>query len=89
MKFVWFVLFPAFIQVLIGAAVMFAHRPGGEFVGLGVMLMGMVAIPVTALFNAMRLKTQPPMPMLRLINLTFYTSLVFPVLSIALYLLAS
>lgn len=89
MKFMFFVFLPTCIQLLIGAAVMFSNKPGGEFVGLGVMLLGMVAIPITAIVNWSRTRSQPPIPTISLINQTFYTTLIFPVLCIALYVLAS
>ena len=89
MKFLLFVLLPTGIQLLVGSVIMFAHKPGGEFVGLGVMLLGMVAVPITALVNWGRTRAQPPMPIIQLINRTFYTTLIFPVLCIALYVLAS
>lgn len=89
MKFILYVLIPLGIQLLIGSAVMFSHKPGGEFVGLGVMLLGMVAVPLTTIANWARIRTQPPLPAFNLINRTVYTSLVFPTLCVALYILAS
>jgi hypothetical protein len=89
MKFTLLVLFPALVQVLLGLAVMSLRKPGGEFVGLGVMLLGMVAIPLTALVNWARTRSAVPLSALQLAARTFFTSLVFPVLCIALYVLAS
>ena len=89
MKFLFFVLLPTCIQLLVGSLIMFSPRPGGEFVGLGVMLLGMFAVPITAAMNWARMRAKPPMPMIQLINRTFYTTLVFPALCMALYLLAS
>jgi hypothetical protein len=77
------------LQLLIGTAVMFSHKPGAEFVGLGVMLLSLIAIPVTFIINLNRIRTVPPISTFSLISRTFYTSLIFPVLCIALYILAS
>jgi hypothetical protein len=89
MKFIFFVLLPLCLQLLIGAAVMFSNKPGGEFVGLGVMLLGMFAVPATAIINWHHTRAQPPLTLSQQINRTFYISLIFPALSIALYVLAS
>ena len=89
MKFLLFVLLPTCLQLLVGAAIMLSHKPGGEFVGLGVMLLGMFAVPITAAMNWARMRANPPMPTIQLINRTFYTTLVFPALCIALYVVAS
>lgn len=51
---------------------MFSHKPGGEFVGLGVMLLGLIAIPATAIINFSRIRIQPPIQTVPLINRTFY-----------------
>ena len=88
MKFIFFVLIPLGIQLLIGAAFMFSHKSGGEFVGLGVMLLGLIAIPVTTIANWVRIRAQPPISIIKLINITFYTSLIFPILCAVLYILA-
>lgn len=87
MKILFFVLLPAFIQLLIGVAIIYSPKPGGEFVGLGIMLMGMLAIPLTAIINWSRARSQPSL--FKLINGTFYTTLVFPLACLALYMLAS
>lgn len=89
MKFIFLVILPMCLQLLIGVVVMFSHKPGGEFVGLGVMLLGVIAIPTTFIINLTRIRSLPPISTLSLISRTFYTTLIFPVLCIALYILAS
>lgn len=89
MKLIFYVVLPTCIQLIIGAVIMFSHKPGGEFVGLGVMLLGLIAIPATAIINYSRIRIQPPIQTVSLINRTFYTTAIFPVLSLSLYLLAS
>jgi hypothetical protein len=89
MKFIFYVILPMCLQLLIGTAVMFSHKPGAEFVGLGVMLIGAIAIPTTFIINLTRIRSNPPISSLALISRTFYTTLVFPVLCTALYIFAS
>ena len=84
-----FVVVPLLLQLLIGMVFIGLRKPGGEFVGLGVMLMGLVAIPLTTLVNGLRLRRQPPIASRRLVAPTIVTTLVYPVLCLALYLLAS
>lgn len=84
-----FVVLPLLLQLFIGMIFMGLRKPGGEFVGLGVMLMGLVAIPLSALVNGLRLRRQPPIATRRLVLPTIATTLVFPALCVALYVLAS
>jgi hypothetical protein len=89
MKFLGLVLLPALLQVLLAAALISLRKPGGEFVGLGVMLLGLVAIPATALLNWSRTRANPPQGALELLAKTFFTTAVFPLLGLVLYALAS
>lgn len=89
MKFVGYVLLPMLVQLLLAMALISLRKPGGEFVGLGVMLLGLVAIPLTALVNWIRTRAQPPQSSLELVAKTFFTTLVFPALGLLLYLVAS
>lgn len=82
-----FVLVPLCLQLLVALGFVLADPAGGEFVGLGVMLLGLVAIPVTTLINRARLYRGPGLADLAL-N-TLFTTLVFPLLCFALYALAS
>ncbi|MCK9192934.1 MAG: hypothetical protein M0P19_03580 [Nevskia sp.] len=89
MKFIGLVLLPACVQLLLGAAFIFVPPHGGSFVGLGVMLLGLIAIPVTALLNWARSQAQPALAPLDLAARTALTTLVFPALCLALYVFAS
>jgi hypothetical protein len=53
------------------------------------MLLGLVAIPLTALVNWARTRARPPQPLLELTSKTFFTAMVFPMLGLALYVAAS
>lgn len=89
MRFFGFVFLPATIQLLLAAAIISLRKPGGEFVGLGVMLLGLVAVPATALINWARTRAKPPQSFLELVAKTFFTTLVFPALGLVLYVVAS
>jgi hypothetical protein len=89
MRFLGFVLLPAAIQLLLAVAIISLRKPGGEFVGLGVMLVGLVAVPATALINWARTRARPPQGALELVAKTFFTTLVFPALALVLYVVAS
>jgi hypothetical protein len=89
MKFLFFVFFPFLIQLMVGLIVMFSHKPGGEFVGLGAMLLSLVGIPVSTMINWQRIRAQPPKSIMQLFAGTFYTTLPFLMLCVGLYILAS
>jgi len=89
MRFLGFVVLPLLVQLALAAALISLRKPGGEFVGLGVMLLGLVAIPATALINWAQTRAQPPQSALELVAKTFFTTLVFPVLGVVLYVVAS
>ncbi len=88
MTFLFAVLMPLCLHLLV-TAVAIATAPGGSFVGLGAMYIGLVAIPASAIVNYTRTRRKPPLPWLHLVAGTFWTTLVYPVLLLALALLAS
>jgi hypothetical protein len=82
-----FVVVPLCLQLLVGAGFLLADPAAGGFVGLGVMLLGLVAIPVTTVINLARLR-RGLAPVDLVLN-TLFTTLVYPLLCLALYALAS
>ena len=89
MKFVCFVVLPLLLQIAAALAIMSMRRLGGEFVGLGIMLMGLVAVPLTALVNWLGTRAKPPLGLSTLTARTMYVTLVYPLLCLALFLFAS
>jgi len=89
MRFTLYVVVPLILQVFIGLIFIFASRGSGDFVGLGVMLLGMFAIPITAIFNWARARRSPPLPVASMITRTFFHTMIFPALCLALHVLAS
>jgi hypothetical protein len=53
------------------------------------MLLGLVAIPATAIINWARTRANPPLPILELLAKTLFTSSVFPALGLLLFIVAS
>ncbi|PPE72680.1 hypothetical protein C3942_16645 [Solimonas fluminis] len=82
MKYLLHVGLPAVLQVALTLFVMFATRGNGSFVGLAAMLLGVWAIPVTAIVNFARARATPRA------SATFWISLPVPLL-LMLMLLAS
>ncbi len=83
------VVLPLCLQLLFTFALIAATRGDGSFVGLGAMLIGGLAIPVTALINWGWTRAQPPLTALQLASRTLYTTLVYPALMLALALFAT
>jgi hypothetical protein len=65
------------------------HQRQGSFVGLGVLVIGLWAIPGTALINFLGARARPPVPALRLALRVLLTSTIYPLAMILLYAVAS
>jgi hypothetical protein len=52
-------------------------------------LLGLFAIPITALVNWLGTRTQPPLPVIQLVTHTTYMTLAYPALILILYAAAS
>jgi hypothetical protein len=87
MKSVVAIVVPMVLQVLFVAAIVAVTNGTGSFVGLGAILVGLVAIPITALLNwqAVRIAGSGSAPVVRLVAV----SMVFPVVILVLYATAS
>jgi hypothetical protein len=88
-KFTLAVVVPFLAQVLFVLAFIAATRGKGSFVGLAAMLTALLALPLTALANWLRTRRKPPLPAFEHAARTFLTTLVFPVLLLILYAVAS
>jgi len=78
-RWLW-VLLPFLAQAGVVAAVVLATQGGGSFVGLAALLSSVLALPLTALFNALAVRRQPPLHPLVLGARVLYTTLAYPVL---------
>jgi hypothetical protein len=83
------VLLPLVLQLLFTLGIIFATQGTGSFVGLGAMLLGLIALPVTAIVNWSQIRSQPDRPALQLAARIFLISAVFPAFLVFLYAVAS
>ena len=66
-----------------------ATSGSGSFAGLGAMLLGLIAIPLTALVNLARTRKSPPVPALTFTTNTILIALAFPLVIVILHAVAS
>jgi hypothetical protein len=83
------VVLPLIFQLLFVAVIILATNGTGSFVGLGAMLLGLVALPVTAILNWSQLRSQPERPALQVAVRIFWITAIFPALILILYAVAS
>jgi len=76
-------------QVLFVLVIIAATNGTGSFLGLGAMLLGLIAIPLTALVNWVRTRKSPPVPALTFTTNTLLIALAFPLVIVILYAVAS
>ncbi len=89
MRFIFAVALPLIFQVLFALGVIAATNGTGSFVGLGAMLVGLVAIPATALHNWAVSNPDAPTTSGRRIIRVVLVSFIFPILLVILLLAAS
>jgi len=83
------VLLPLIFQLLFVAAIIAATNGTGSFVGLAAMLLGLVALPVTAILNWSQVRSQPDRPALQLAVRIFWITAIFPAFILFLLAVAS
>lgn len=87
MKFLGAVFLPFCIHLLLAIAVIFSNNGNGSFIGLGVLVIGVWLIPLTAIINWIYILRKPPLATRKLVKLVLFTSLVFPALVLPLSLI--
>ena len=80
---------PLVFQLVFTLAIILATQGTGSFVGLGAMLLGLIALPATAIVNWSMIRSQPDRPALQLAARIFLISAVFPAFLVFLYAVAS
>ncbi len=80
MKYVIGVLLPVLIQVLVVYVVIEMNTGNGSFVGLGAYLLGLIAIPLTAVVNAIYIYANPKLNTMRVLGSCFLIALITPTL---------
>lgn len=83
------VVVPLIFQLVFTLAIILATQGTGSFVGLGAMLLGLIAVPVTAIVNWSQIRSQPDRPALQLAARILLISAVFPAFLVFLYAVAS
>lgn len=84
MRYVYGVLIPLLLQALIVYVVIEMNTGNGSFVGLGAYLIGMIAIPLTAVVNAVYIKSNPKKGAINVILKCFLFAALTPLLIILL-----
>lgn len=83
------IVVPLVFQLAFTIAIILATQGTGSFVGLGAMLLGLIALPVTAIVNWSQIRSQPDRPALQLAARIFLVTAVFPAVLVFLYAVAS
>jgi hypothetical protein len=83
------VLLPLVFQLLFVVVIILATNGTGSFVGLAAMLLGLVALPVTAILNWSQVRSHPDRPALQLGVRIFWISAIFPAFLLFLLAVAS
>lgn len=87
MRIVYAVLLPFLLQLVFAAVMIFVTNGSGSFVGLGVMVLGLYAIPFTALVNWLSARKKVALPARQLARRTIVVTALYPAAMFALYAL--
>ncbi len=82
MKYIYGVLIPMVIQALVVYVVIEMNTGNGSFVGLGAYLLGLLAIPLTAIINAIYIYANPKFSLLKVTLRCFLIALITPIVVI-------
>jgi hypothetical protein len=80
MKYVIGCLIPALLQCLLVYFIVLANTGNGSFVGLGAFIIGIFAIPITAVLNAVMLYVRAEVPRRKVLFHCYILALIVPVL---------
>ncbi len=80
MKYIYGVVIPLLIQLLIVYLVIEMNAGNGSFVGLGAYLLGLSAIPLTAVINAIYVNMNPKLSISVVTARCFLIALITPIL---------
>ena len=83
------ILVPLAAQLAFVFLIIFLTNGTGSFVGLGAMVLGLMALPITAILNAIMAKRKPPWPAAALAARVFLVSAIFPAFITFLYFATS
>ena len=80
MRYVYGVLMPMVFQVLVVYVVIEMNTGNGSFVGLGAYLLGLLAIPLTGIINAIYIYANPKLSFIKVTGRCFLIALITPIL---------
>ena len=86
MRYVSGVLIPLLLQCLFVFIVIEMNTGNGSWVGLGALLIGMLAIPATAVINFLYIKSNPDRKSVTLVTQCFLIAMILPILVLFLLL---
>lgn len=82
MRYFFGVVLPALMQVLVVFIIAESNQGNGSWVGLGALLIGIFAIPATALVNGLYVWRNPNVGIFQLIGKCFMLAMIVPVIAI-------
>jgi len=81
MRYISGVIFPLLIQCLIVFLIVSVNTGNGSWAGLGAFLIGIFAIPATAIFNLIYIKSHPELSSFVLVLRCFLFAAIAPLLT--------
>lgn len=85
MRYLWCVLFPSLLQLAATAALIMLNSGGGSFVGLGVMLLAVVAVPTTLIANFLAVRVRREEPFAAVFKRCLFAAALFPLVIVLFY----
>lgn len=82
MRYLLAVLIPLLLQCLFVFIIIEMNTGNGSWVGLGAFLIGIIAIPITAIVNAAYVKVHPELSTSALIVRSFMIAAIVPILTV-------
>ena len=82
MRYLIAVLVPLLLQCLFVFIVIEMNTGNGSFVGLGAFLLGIIAIPITAIINAVYVRVNPELGIPALVLRSFMIAAIVPILTV-------
>lgn len=82
MKYFVGCVIPALLQCLVVYIIILANTGNGSFVGLGAFLLGMIAIPMTLILNAVMLYVRAEVPTAKVVFHCYLLALAAPFVAI-------
>lgn len=86
MKILLGVVLPFLLQVLLVYVIILMNTGNGSWLGLGAFLIGMIAIPGTAIVNFVHIRNHPALHVVKVARRCLLNALIAPVVVLAFFL---